>query len=96
MTSTTMTLTTDTPSIEIHGTTGQHLTEGTLAAGTLVRSVREHDDGDGPVTRYQASADGGSTWYEQLTHGRVAVSGGRRVEVRDDLGELVYVDVVSE
>jgi hypothetical protein len=60
----------------VHGVTGQVLEEGVLAAGTIVRDVRESREvgGDGSletVTRFLASTDGGETWYEHRTFGRL-------------------------
>lgn len=67
------TLAHDVFSTTIHGTTGQLLDEGTLAAGTLVRHVRAEEREDGTETRFQASTDGGQTWFEQVTFDRVTV-----------------------
>ena len=69
-------LTHDTHATGIHGITGQETESGDLAAGTLVRDVREgvYEDAfgnSGIVTRYDASTDGGETWFSQKTYGRV-------------------------
>lgn len=69
-------LTNDTHATGIHGITGQETESGDLAAGTLVCNVREGVYCDafgnsGIVTRYDASTDGGETWFAQKTYGRV-------------------------
>lgn len=63
----------DCEAVGVHGVTGRDVDEGTLVAGTRVREVvtREEQDpsGDGTrqVTTFQASTDGGKTWYDQRT-----------------------------
>lgn len=51
----------------VHGITGSDIDEGTLAAGTLVRNCVTHAPNvDGGIeTTFQASTDGGATWYDQ-------------------------------
>lgn len=69
----TLTLARDTYAIGIHGVTGQQTDEGTLEAGTPVRNVRKVE-GDAEVDcyRFEASTDGGKTWYTQETYGKPA------------------------
>jgi hypothetical protein len=50
----------------IHGITGQAYEVGTLTAGTWIRKhVRSTDGYGGLIDRFQASTDGGVTWYDQ-------------------------------
>lgn len=55
----------------IHGVTGQVTEEGTLAAGALVREMESEETEDGLSTEFEASTDGGRTWFRQRTLGRV-------------------------
>jgi hypothetical protein len=69
----TLTLAEDTYAIGIHGVTGQQIDEGDLCIGTPVRNVRVERDGPTDaetVYRFEASTDGGRTWYTQETYGR--------------------------
>lgn len=68
-----MKLTKDTYAIGIHAVTGQQTEEGTLAAGTLVRAVETEPTVDGGTrVTFEASTDGGATWYQQFTFGALA------------------------
>jgi hypothetical protein len=67
-------LTEDTTCIGIHGTTGEEMDEGgELAAGALVRAVTIFDallaGEETTVVTFDASTDGGKTWYRQRTYG---------------------------
>lgn len=61
----------------IHGVTGAPTEEGYLERGTLVRNVRATgavDPFDGtPRYRFDASTDGGKTWYTQEVCGEPRV-----------------------
>ena len=60
--------------IGIHGITGRMTDEGWLEAGAIVRNIRETEpfafgcEGK-PVYRFDASTDGGETWFTQETAG---------------------------
>lgn len=57
----------DTLATGVHGITGRDIDEGTLVAGTLIRDCLTHTPNvDGGVeTTFQASTDGGVSWYKQ-------------------------------
>ena len=59
----------------IHGITGRPIDEGYLEPGTLVRNVEPtgalHPLDGRPWFRFDASTDGGQTWFAQETCGTV-------------------------
>lgn len=52
----------------LHGVTGRPYVEGELVAGTLVRNVHTRETIDGALTAFQASTDGGDTWYDNESY----------------------------
>lgn len=68
----------DTLAIGRHGVTGRLVDTGYLPAGTRVRYVTVYtsteDDGlaGDTVTTFQASTDGGTTWYDHTAYERLA------------------------
>lgn len=62
----------------IHGVTGRQTEEGYLEAGALVRNVRAtgavHPLDGMPWYRFDASTDGGKTWYTQEVCGEPRVA----------------------
>ena len=67
----------DTFATTVHGLTGRAVEEGILAAGTLIRNLDvEEVDLLGQVTtlsHFEASTDGGQTWYRHRTYANVLV-----------------------
>ena len=65
----TYTLSADLECTGIHGTTGRDTEEGTLEAGALVRRAKKSTTGSiwsgVDSWTFEASTDGGATWYEQ-------------------------------
>lgn len=61
----------------IHGVTGQPVEEGWLESGALVRNVKPtgavHPLDAMPWYRFDASTDGGSTWFTQEVCGEPPV-----------------------
>jgi len=54
--------------------TGKETTEGTLEAGARIRAITEGVDSAGqPVWTFQASTDGGKTWFKERSHERPVV-----------------------
>ena len=66
-------------STSIHRITGVPYEEGTLEAGALIRGIQRHDlgvDADGErivKTTFEASTDGGESWYVQDTYVQLEV-----------------------
>lgn len=61
----------------IHGITGQEVSTGTLEAGALVKNIREHGVSDWSgetIYRFEASTNGGRSWYTQESYSRPAVN----------------------
>jgi len=73
-TKTILTLKTRTYATGIHGISGQATETGWLKAGTLVRNVQEtgavHPLDGTPWYRFDASTDGGETWFTQEVCGK--------------------------
>lgn len=64
----------DTWAMGVHGITGQDVEEGELAAGTLVRNVTyQHTQEGRQAVRFEASSDGGVSWYPQRSYGTLAL-----------------------
>lgn len=66
----------DQAAVGIHGITGQPIDTGTLMAGTLVRDLHkgvDTSDPSVPVWRFDASTDGGVSWYRQMSYWEPAV-----------------------
>lgn len=61
----------------IHGVTGQRTEEGLLEAGALVRNIAAtgavHPLDGMPWYRFDASTDGGNTWFTQEVCGEPSV-----------------------
>ena len=51
-----------------HGITGQDVDEGVLVSGTRVQNIVTDETWHGHETRFDASTDGGKTWYRHRTY----------------------------
>jgi hypothetical protein len=74
----TLTLKTKTYATGIHGVSGRAVEDGWLEAGTLVRNVRAtgavHPLDGMPWYQFDASTDGGKTWFVQEVCGEPRVA----------------------
>lgn len=79
----------------LHGVTGQDLGTVSLPVGTLARSCESTRTEDGVSTRFQASEDGGETWYDYQTYaepaGLFAVANPIVRHVEDEDGNTISI-----
>jgi hypothetical protein len=67
-------LTADVWCVGVHPVTGRDIEEGTLEAGALIRGIEYYVDDDGSVVAtFEASTDGGMTWFPQRGYERLSI-----------------------